>query len=150
MLDTACRASICIGDGVCVVAAGIPDRQLRLLRRDRAHFDERRLIHEFAQVDGSVGELQGHLLHINIESLRELRTKQREYALKEAETLHSDGVRARPRNLVLQPLREWKRRLWTWRGYRDGAMGLFLASAMAYYEWVKYRHLWRLQRGTAR
>lgn len=125
-----------------------PDRQLRLLRRDRAHYDEGRLIHEFAEVDGTVGTLDGHLAHINIDSLRELRAKQRDYALKEAQTLHKAGVRARAHNLVLQPLREWKRRFITWRGYRDGALGFFLASAMCYYEWVKYVHLWRLGRGT--
>jgi (heptosyl)LPS beta-1,4-glucosyltransferase len=125
-----------------------PDRQLRLLRRDAAHFDERRLIHEFAQVRGTVGELTEHLIHINIESFHELRRKQQNYAHKEAQTLYLEGIRARPHNLVLQPLREWKRRFWTWHGYRDGAMGLFLATAMCYYEWVKYRHLWKLQRGS--
>ena len=50
-----------------------PDRQLRLLRRDAAHFDERRLIHEYAELTGPAGQLSGHLLHINIEALAELR-----------------------------------------------------------------------------
>ncbi len=121
-----------------------PDRQLRLLWREAAHYDERRLIHEYAELDGPAGELTGHLLHINIESWRELRHKQYAYALKEAETLYQQGVRARPHNLVLQPLREIKRRFWTWKGYRDGALGLFLALIMAYYELVKYVYLARL------
>ncbi len=118
-----------------------PDRQLLLLRRNLAHYDERRLIHELAELDGPAGELAGHLLHINIESLHELRRKQRDYALKEAQTLWGQGIRARPRNLLLQPLREVKRRFWTWEGYRDGALGLFLALVMGYYEAVKYAHL---------
>jgi (heptosyl)LPS beta-1,4-glucosyltransferase len=123
-----------------------PDQQLRLLRRTAAHFDERRLIHEYAELDGPSGTLRGHLLHINIESLAELRQKQYFYAVKEAETLHQQGQRARRRNLVLQPLREVKRRFWTWKGYRDGALGLFLALTMGYYEWVKYVKLYALQR----
>ena len=118
-----------------------PDRQLRLLRREAAHYDESRLIHEFAETDGPTGELQEHLLHINIESLRELRNKQRAYALQEAQTLYLHGVRARSHNFVLQPLRELKRRYWTWNGYRDGWLGLFLAVTMSYYELVKYVHL---------
>jgi glycosyltransferase involved in cell wall biosynthesis len=126
-----------------------PDRQLRLLRREAARFDERRLIHEYAELDGPAGGLNGHLLHINIESLAELREKQYFYAVKEAETLHQQGQRARPRNLVLQPLREVKRRFWTWKGYRDGALGLFLALMMGYYEWVKYVKLYALQRSLA-
>ena len=126
-----------------------PDRQLRLLRRGMAHYDNRRLIHEFAEPNGPVGHLSGHLLHINIESLDELRRKQHGYALKEAQTLYLQGVRARPHNLLLQPLREVKRRFWTWRGYRDGWLGLFLALAMGYYEWVKYVHLRGLERALA-
>lgn len=124
-----------------------PDRQLRLLRREAAHYDERRLIHEYAEIDGPAGVLAGHLLHINIESLTELRHKQYTYAQQEARTLFSSGVRARPWNFVLQPLRETKRRFWTWHGYRDGWLGLFLALVMGYYELVKYVHLKRLEYG---
>ncbi len=124
-----------------------PDRQLRLVRRDAAHYDERRLIHEYAEIDGPVDVLAGHLLHINIESLAELRRKQYEYAQQEARTLFSSGVRARPQNFVLQPLREVKRRFWTWHGYRDGWLGLFLALVMGYYELVKYVRLRQLEHG---
>lgn len=123
-----------------------PDRQLRLVRRDAAHYDEQRLIHELAEVEGSVGELRGHLLHINIESWAELRRKQYLYAIKEAETLYLTGTRAQPRNLLLQPPREVWRRFWTWQGYRDGGLGLLLALTMGYYEAVKYRHLMALGR----
>lgn len=119
-----------------------PDRQLRLLRRGAAHYDDRRLIHEYAELDGPAGELHEHILHINIESLRELRRKQHGYALQEAQTLYLQGTRARPHNLILQPLREIKRRFLTWQGYRDRGLGLFLALTMGYYELVKYLHLW--------
>lgn len=123
-----------------------PDRQLRLLRRGQAHYDESRLVHEFAELDGPAGELGGHLLHINIERWAELREKQRRYALAEAQTLARAGVRAKWRNLLLQPLREIKRRFVTWQGYRDGALGLVLALTMGYYELVKYAHLKGLER----
>lgn len=119
-----------------------PDRQLRLLRRGAAQYDEQRLIHEYAELDGPAGEIHEHLLHINIESLRELRRKQHGYALQEAQTLYLQGTRAHPHNLILQPLREVKRRFWTWQGYRDRGLGLFLALTMGYYELVKYLHLW--------
>ena len=123
-----------------------PDGQLRLLRRSHAHYDESRLVHELVQLDGSTGELPGHLLHINIESWPELHTKQRRYALAEAQTLALSGVRAKWRNLLLQPLREVKRRFVTWHGYRDGTLGLALALTMGYYELIKYVHLKALER----
>jgi glycosyltransferase involved in cell wall biosynthesis len=127
-----------------------PDRQLRLLRRGAAHYDERRLIHEYAELDGPAGELHEHLLHINIESLSELRRKQHAYALQEAQTLFLQGTRAHPHNLILQPLREIKRRFWSWQGYRDRGLGLFLALTMGYYELVKYLHLWGIAFATTR
>ena len=123
-----------------------PDLQLRLVRRDAAHYDERRLILELAQIDGPVGELQEHLLHINIETWAELRRKQSAYAIKEAETMYLAGVRARAHNLLLQPPREVWRRFWTWHGYRDRGLGLLLALTMGHYEAVKYRHLMALGR----
>jgi len=118
-----------------------PDRQLRLLRRRATRYDEARLVHELAQLDGPAGELNGHLLHINIESWAELQGKQHNYAIAEAQTLARAGVGARWRNVLLQPPREAWRRFVTWHGYRDGPLGLVLACVMGYYELIKYVHL---------
>ncbi len=123
-----------------------PDHQLRLLRRDRARYDEARLVHEYPQLDGPTGYFQGHLLHLNIERLDELWRKQTSYALQEAQTLYLDGRRARWRNFIGAPLREFRRRYIGLGGYRDGALGLFLCAALAYFELVKYMHLKRLER----
>jgi glycosyltransferase involved in cell wall biosynthesis len=123
-----------------------PDRQLRLLRRGCARYDQDRLVHELVVLDGEAGELTQHLLHINIETWPELHRKQRGYAFAEAQTLARNGVRAKWRNLVLQPLREVNRRFIAWHGYRDGVLGLTLALTMGYYELVKYVHLLALGR----
>lgn len=123
-----------------------PDHQLRLVRRTQARYDEERLVHELVILDGPQQQLTGHLIHINIESWAELRRKQHGYALAEAATLARAGAVARPHNLVLQPLREVKRRFVTWGGWRDGALGLLLALVMGWYELVKYRHLRARQR----
>ena len=60
--------------------------------------------------------------------------------------LLENGQRARPRNFVIQPLRQFRWRYLTLRGYRDGWRGLLLSSLMAYYELVRYWRLWHLQR----
>jgi glycosyltransferase involved in cell wall biosynthesis len=125
-----------------------PDHQLRLLRRDRARYDESRLVHELVQLDGEAGYLHGHLLHLNIERLDELWRKQTSYALQEAQTLYLAGVRARWRNFAGAPLRELQRRYLKLGGYRDGALGLFLCATLAYFELVKYVHLKGLERVT--
>ena len=118
-----------------------PDHQLRLLQRERARFDEARRVHEFARLDGRAGYLSGHLLHLNIERLGELWRKQTSYALQEAQTLFLAGQKARWRNFIGAPLREFHRRYVVLGGYRDGALGLFLCATLAYFEWVKYAHL---------
>ena len=123
-----------------------PDHQLRLLRRGRARYDEARLVHECAQLDGSAGYLTQHLLHLNIERMDELWRKQTSYAIQEAQTLYQAGRRARWRNFVGAPLREFQRRYLTLGGYRDGAIGLLLCATLAYFEWVKFAHLKGLER----
>ena len=124
-----------------------PDEQLRLLRRGRARYDERLLVHEVAALDGPAAHLRGHLLHLNIERLDELWRKQRAYALQEAQTLFLAGRRARWRNFAGAPLREFRRRYLALGGWRDGWLGLLLCGTLAYFEWVKFVHLKALERG---
>jgi glycosyltransferase involved in cell wall biosynthesis len=122
-----------------------PDHQLRLLRRARARYDESQLVHEFAQLDGEAGYLTQHLLHLNIEHMDELWRKQASYAIQEAQALYRSGRRARWRNFIGAPLREFQRRYLTLGGYRDGATGLLLCATLAYFEWVKFVHLKALE-----
>lgn len=124
-----------------------PDHQLRLLRRDAARYDEGRLVHEFAQLDGEAGTLAGHLRHLNIEGLGELWSKQSAYALAEARTLYAAGRRARWRNFLGAPARELWRRYVALGGWRDGPLGLFLCATLAWFEVVKFAFLWGLGGG---
>jgi glycosyltransferase involved in cell wall biosynthesis len=123
-----------------------PDHQLRLLRRDRARYDEARLVHELVLLEGPAAYLDHHLLHLNIERLDELWRKQTSYAIQEAQTLHLAGRRARWRNFAGAPLREFHRRYVKLGGWRDGPLGLFLCATLAYFEWVKFAHLKGLER----
>ena len=123
-----------------------PDHQLRLLRRGRAHYDEAQRVHEFARLDGPDGYLTQHLLHLNIEHLDELWRKQTSYAIQEAQALYQSGRRARWRNFIGAPLREFQRRYLAFGGYRDGAVGLLLCATLAYFELIKFTHLKGLER----
>jgi glycosyltransferase involved in cell wall biosynthesis len=120
-----------------------PDHQLRLLRVDRAHYDPARAVHELAEIQGSTGRIDSPFTHINYESWAEFIAKQRTYARLEAGRRRAAGARVRPHNLILQPLREFQRRFVTNHGYRDGLLGLRLALAMAWTEWVT---LWGTRR----
>jgi glycosyltransferase involved in cell wall biosynthesis len=118
-----------------------PDHQLRLLRRSAARYDETRLVHEFAALSGTTARLKEHIIHHNIAGLGELWRKQRGYALAEAQTLYLQGQRARRRNFVARPLREFVRRYLVLGGWRDGGLGLLLCGTLAWFELVKFAHL---------
>ncbi len=127
-------------------AGWYPDYQLRLLWKARAHYPEVQRVHEVVHLRGRAGCLSAHLLHYNVDRLAEFWAKQRRYARLEAETLLGKGVRARPRSLLGQPVREFWRRYVGLKGYRDGWLGLYLCAAMAYYTGLAYWHLIRMQR----
>lgn len=121
-----------------------PDYQLRLFRRGLVRYNEAYQGHERVIVSGETGYLKQTYLHYNYESLRQLFAKQEFYSHLASRSLHSFGVRARPQNFVLQPLREFRRRYLELEGYKDGGHGLLMALAMAWYHLRVYTKLLRL------
>jgi glycosyltransferase involved in cell wall biosynthesis len=124
-------------------AGWYPDYQLRLLRRGWAHYDPTREVHEVVILAGQGGYLENPLIHHNYATVGQFLRKQDSYADYEASVLLRRGIRPRPHSLVLQPLREWRRRYCTLQGYKDGAHGLLLSLLMGYHMFVVY---WRARR----
>jgi glycosyltransferase involved in cell wall biosynthesis len=116
-----------------------PDAQLRLLRRDRAQYDEARPVHEVAVLDGPSGHLSQPLVHFNYSSVRQFWSKQRRYTDRALGALRALGPRLRRRSLVGAPIREFWRRYVTLAGWRDGRVGLFLALALGYWAFQRTR-----------
>ena len=126
-------------------AGWYPDYQLRLLRREAARYDPARPVHELVILDGKEGYLENPLIHYNYATVAQFLRKQNSYADYDASMLVDRGIRPRPHSLVVQPLREFIRRFWTLKGYRDGAHGLLLSLLLGYYTFVVYwraRQLW--------
>lgn len=126
-------------------AGWFPDYQLRLLRRERAHYDLTREVHELVILDGPAGHLQAPLEHYNYKNARQFRDKQRRYTDHAAREMHKQGIRAKPQNYLLQPIRHFWWRFVTLGGWRDGLHGLRLSLLMAWYEFKKYLILGRLR-----
>jgi hypothetical protein len=118
-----------------------PDYQLRVLRRAQVRYAPRE-VHEIVETSGTTARLDAPLLHYNYRDWAHFHRKQRVYARYEAGVLAAQGIRPRPHNFVLQPLREFRRRYWTLQGWRDGFHGLILASWLAwYYGFMPYWYL---------
>src|SRR5205823_6205057 len=110
-----------------------PDYQIRLLRRDGARYDDGRAVHEVPLIPvAQQAHLRAPLIHYNYATWAQFTAKQRAYARQEARAQHARGIRARPRNFVLQPWREFRRRYITLEGWKDGPLGLVLSLALAY------------------
>lgn len=106
-----------------------PDYQARLIRSGRGRYDPQREVHEVVQFDGETGRLTEPMIHINYDSRLEVLQRQRSYTLQQARA----GMIPPPKPVswVTRPAREFIRRFFRLRGYRDGLDGLFLAAVMA-------------------
>jgi hypothetical protein len=121
-----------------------PDAQLRVFRRDRGRYNPERPVHELVVLDGEAAELTNRLVHHNYGSWSQFWEKQVRYARAEALAQHRQGIRVKPQNFMLQPWREFRRRYWELRGYRDGTLGLSLSLLLAAANFVMYCELARL------
>ena len=122
-----------------------PDYQMRLLRYGCGRYE--RPASEIAVLRGAEGYLTQPLIHHNYDSVAQFHAKQRARERFEATTLHRQGVRLRPHQLVVQPVREFWRRFVALKGYKDGWHGLRLCLLLAYYMgWRNYLRLWQMRR----
>jgi (heptosyl)LPS beta-1,4-glucosyltransferase len=131
-------------------AGWYPDYQTRLLRVDQARYDPSRQVHETVLLEGELGTLQEPIIHYNYRDLAQFLEKQRRYTAFEAQAMYDAGVKPKPQNYVLQPLRHFKWRFIELKGYVDGLHGLRLSLLMAWYEFQKYLMLRRLWRNLSR
>jgi hypothetical protein len=129
-----------------------PDYQMRLLKRELAQYDPERKVHELVILadGGEAGTLENPLVHYNYRDLGHFIRTQRMYAKFDARILYEEGVRAKLRNFILQPIRQFKWRYFTLKGYRDGWHGLKLSVLMAWNEFDKYWQLRQVGRNSGK
>lgn len=120
-----------------------PDYQLRLLKSGNAQYDTTREVHETVMLDGPAGHLKTPLVHYNYRHVRQFITKQEKYTAYAAREMAKQGIRVKPQNYILQPIRHFMWRYVTLKGYRDGWHGFRLSLLMAWYEFKKYVFLSR-------
>ncbi len=121
-----------------------PDYQMRLIRREKAGFIERK-VHESAFVAGPTGKLRGALEHYSYSDLRDYLQRQHHYASLAAEELRERGVRPRWHHLLLRPPARFLKGYVLRGGFVDGLDGLLVAGMDALYVLAKYgrlRELW--------
>ena len=128
--------------GVLTRGAGwYPDYQTRLLRVGHARYDLNRPVHETVTLHGAEGTMRSPIIHYNYRDLAHFKDKQERYTQVDVSGMYRQGIRVKPQNFVLQPLRQFWWRFVTLGGYRDRWHGLRLSLLMARYEYRKYQLL---------
>lgn len=114
-----------------------PDRKVRLYDRRKAKW-KGEYVHESVRVEGTVGELQGDLLHFTCQSLSQhLRTLDR-YTSLAAQELVARGTRVGLWRLAVDPPWTWFRTYVLQLGFLDGPQGLAIAWMAGLYTFLKY------------
>lgn len=118
-----------------------PDRKVRLFHRAKAEWVGE-YVHESVRVTGSIGELQGKLLHFTCDSLSQhVRTLDR-YTTLAARELMAKKARVPMRRMLFDPAWTFVRTYVIRRGFLDGPQGLAIAWMAALYTFLKYAKAW--------
>jgi glycosyltransferase involved in cell wall biosynthesis len=131
-----------------------PDYQLRLFRRERGRFEERR-VHEHVIVDGTTAAIEEPIMHENLKGLSAFIERHNRYSDLEVDELLAPS-RARKRGSLRgswadrrramkdrvwfrMPMRPLVRFLWLYfarRGFLDGRRGLLFCQLIAMYDFM--------------
>lgn len=125
-------------------AGWYPDYQTRLLKLGKARYENP--VHEVVVLDGERGTLINHFTHYNYKDLDHFINTQEKYVRYDAKIMFDEGIKPKPQNFILQPLRHFRWRFFELKGYANGWHGFQLSLLMAWYELKKYmilRNLWR-------
>jgi len=116
---------------------GYPDWNVRLFDRRRARWSDD-AVHENVVAQGSIGRLDGDLLHASAESLDDYLAKQNRYTTLQAQALYARGERATLAHLVLSPAFRFLRFYVIRAGFLDGVAGFAHIAIGCFNSFCKY------------
>jgi glycosyltransferase involved in cell wall biosynthesis len=116
----------------------------RLFTRERRYVERR--VHEYLEPIDDTGRLVGTLEHHPYRTLTHQLDKMNRYARWGAQDLYDRGERAGTWNIVGRPAGRFLRAYVLQGGFLDGRSGLVTSMLGAYTAFLKYAHLWALER----
>jgi glycosyltransferase involved in cell wall biosynthesis len=118
-----------------------PDKQLRLFKRSNGKFNCQR-IHEYVQVDGTIGEIKEPYIHYNYESISQYITKLDRCTTSEAIELLDTQYKYNWADAIKFPVSDFVKIFFAQHGYMDGLHGLVLALLQSFYSFTTFTKLW--------
>lgn len=123
---------------------GYPDWSLRLFHRRHARWSDD-AVHEKVISDGSIGSLNGDLLHDSAETLDHYLAKQNRYTTLAAEEAFAAGKRAPLVKMLLSPAFRFIKFYFLRCGFLDGVPGLvhiLIGCGNSFVKYAKIRSFW--------
>lgn len=124
---------------------GYPDWSLRLFHRQHARWSDDP-VHEKVITLGTVGRLEGDLLHDSAETLDSYLAKQNRYTTIAAEELYRQGERPGAARVVVSPLFRFLKFYVCRLGFLDGWPGLVHIAIGCFNSFAKYSKILDLMR----
>lgn len=126
-----------------------PDPLIRLFKRGRAHLPQKS-VHEQMEVDGEIGQINGHLLHYQAPTFKRYIDNANRYTSLTAQEYKNKGIKVTGINdvkyLVWKPLATFASLFIRHRGYKDGFRGFIFALFSGLHHSISYMKLGDLYR----
>ena len=122
-----------------------PDKKTRFFNKTKAHWGGYNP-HDKVIVDGSIGMLEGDLMHYVFDDLRHNIDTNNSYSSIMAEDLYKASKKFCFLKLIFKPLGKFLEVYIYKRGFMDGMPGFIIAVGAAYSMFLKFAKLWELEK----
>lgn len=122
------------------------DKNYRLFRKSRCHFDPSRIVHETLIVDGASATLKHKLIHYSYASYESYKKKMVRYGQMRAIEEYRQGKRFAYFGLIFRPFYKFLNHYLIRLGILDGMKGIIISYLNALGVYARYKELNRLSR----
>lgn len=122
------------------------DKNYRLFRKSKVHFDAERIVHETLVVNGKSATLKNRLLHYSYKNYNDYKQKMLKYGRMKAVEEAKKGKHAKWYHFIFRPTYKFLNHYILRLGVFDGKKGLIICYLNALGVWARYKELERLQK----
>lgn len=122
------------------------DKNYRLFRKSKVHFDEKRIVHETLVVNGKSAVLKNRLIHYSYEDYESYKGKMVKYGKMKAIEEFKKGKKAHWFLFILRPFYKFINHYLLRLGILDGKKGIIICYLNALGVFTRYKELKRLHR----
>jgi glycosyltransferase involved in cell wall biosynthesis len=126
------------------------DAVIRLIRRDRCRYNDKRVHEEITQKGLKIGHLSAKMSHFTYKNLAHFLAKMQRYADWAADDYAAKTPRVGLWHLWIKPLFRFVKHYFIQLGFLDGRAGFVVSSLMAWGVFLRYATLLERQRGAAK